>query len=129
MSISEISAVSQLPLRRRARITPIAARAFGPGAVRIDAGSSADRPRMTGIGGAAARGDGHGRQDGAEQPAQAGAPAGPRAPRAAYALAGDERRALTHVGERRRPGSRRDETARHLLAEDPDLVLERHREV
>src|SRR5437870_3650300 len=78
---------------------------------------------------AAGGGDGHGRQDGAEQPAQAGAPAGPRAPRAAYALAGDERRALTHVGERRRPGSRRDETARHLLAEDPDLVLERHREV
>jgi len=32
MSISEISAVSQLPLRRSARITPIAARAFGPGA-------------------------------------------------------------------------------------------------
>ena len=48
--ISEISEVSPVPLRRSARITPIAARAFGPGAVRIDARSSADRPLITGIG-------------------------------------------------------------------------------
>src|SRR5499427_9471639 len=56
MSISEISAVSPVPLRSSARITPIAARAFGPGAVRIDASSSGDRPLMTGIGGATASG-------------------------------------------------------------------------
>src|SRR5215831_6286654 len=57
MSISEISDVSPVPLRRSARITPIAARAFGPGAVRIDASSSADRPLITGIGGATASGE------------------------------------------------------------------------
>src|SRR6266850_5044742 len=57
MSISEISEVSPVPLRRRARITPIAARAFGPGDVRIEASSSADRPLITGIGGATASGE------------------------------------------------------------------------
>src|SRR5213593_1884307 len=57
MSISEISEVSPVPLRRSARITPMAARAFGPGAARIEASSSADRPLITGIGGATASGE------------------------------------------------------------------------
>jgi len=51
----------------------------------------------------------HGRQDGASSRA-GGAPAGP-ARRGGLRATGDERRALTHVGEAPTPGSRRDETA------------------
>ena len=54
MSISEISAVSPLPLRRSARISAIAARALGPGAVRMDWSSSSLSPLMTGTVGATA---------------------------------------------------------------------------
>src|SRR5688572_18597122 len=55
MSISEISAVSALPERSRARISAMAARALGPGEVRIVASSSSLRPLMTGTSGATAR--------------------------------------------------------------------------
>src|SRR6266566_226289 len=55
MSISEISAASALPERSRARISATAARALGPGAVRIDASSSSVRPLITGAPGTTAR--------------------------------------------------------------------------
>src|SRR5436190_3570581 len=55
MSISEISAASLLPERSRARISATAARALGPGAVRIDASSSSVRPLITGAPGTTAR--------------------------------------------------------------------------
>src|SRR3989304_3380124 len=48
MSISEISAVSALPLRSSARISAIAARARGPGAVRSAATPSPGSPPPTG---------------------------------------------------------------------------------
>src|SRR5256714_7736431 len=55
MSISEISAASALPERRRARISATAARALGPGDVRIDTSSSSVRPLITGTPGTTAR--------------------------------------------------------------------------
>src|SRR6266850_2077945 len=55
MSISEISAASALPERSRARIKATAARALGPGDVRIDTSSSSVRPLITGTPGTTAR--------------------------------------------------------------------------
>src|SRR5262245_46504416 len=55
MSISEISAASVVPERNSVRMRATAARAFGPGAVRIDASSSSLRPLMTGAPGDTAR--------------------------------------------------------------------------
>src|SRR5207237_1383393 len=54
MSISEISAASVLPVRSSARISVMACRARGPGAVRILASSSSLSPLMTGTSGATA---------------------------------------------------------------------------
>src|SRR3989441_1777815 len=48
MSISEISAASALPVRRRTRMSAMAASAFGLGALRIEATSSSERPLTTG---------------------------------------------------------------------------------
>src|SRR5882672_9006416 len=55
MSISEISAASALPERSSARIKATAARALGPGDVRIDTSSSSVRPLITGTPGTTAR--------------------------------------------------------------------------
>src|SRR5213593_4082 len=55
MSISEISSASAPPDRSSARISATAARALGPGAVRIAASSSSVRPLITGAPGATAR--------------------------------------------------------------------------
>src|SRR5256886_4836100 len=55
MSISEISAASALPERSSARIKATAARALGPGDVRIDTSSSSVRPLITGAPGTTAR--------------------------------------------------------------------------
>src|SRR5260370_31634954 len=55
MSISEISAASALPERSSARIKATAARALGPGDVRIDPSSSSVRPLITGTPGTTAR--------------------------------------------------------------------------
>src|SRR2546430_817401 len=54
MSISEISAASVLPVRSSARISVMACRARGPGAVRMLASSSSLSPLMTGTSGATA---------------------------------------------------------------------------
>src|SRR5881397_1748396 len=55
MSISEISSASAPPDRSSARISATAARALGPGAVRIAASSPSVRPLITGAPGATAR--------------------------------------------------------------------------
>ena len=57
MSISEISAASALPVRRRARMSAMAASAFGLGALRIEATSSSERPLTTGTWGTTASGE------------------------------------------------------------------------
>src|SRR5439155_445599 len=57
MSISEISAASALPVRRRTRMSAMAASAFGLGALRIEATSSSERPLTTGTWGTTASGE------------------------------------------------------------------------
>src|SRR5438445_699791 len=57
MSISEISAASALPVRRRARMSAMAASAFGLGALFIEVSSSSERPLTTGTWGITASGE------------------------------------------------------------------------
>src|SRR5437899_1958077 len=113
MSISEISAASALPERSRARISATAARALGPGAVRIDASSSSVTPPSARTQTAArrvSRARARARRRRRAGPVRWPATSGVRSPRSAGAA--------PPRGE-----------SRPLLTEDADLGLERDPEV
>src|SRR5438093_577176 len=107
MSISEISAVSQLPLRAMARISANAARAHAGAAEAWGRQGPVHPPADQ------QRDDGNGEGDPAET-APATAPVRARATRPAHPLPRDERRALADVGEHGGASARRAQSARHL---------------
>src|SRR5438270_445200 len=122
MSISEISAASALPERSSARIKATAARALGPGAVRIDTSSSSVRPLITGTPGTTAR-----RSSPSTRPSSS-----IQCSRAACTSVKGRRSSttiVTRLGSSRTMSARRRGESRPLLTEDADLGLEGDPEV